>query len=109
MNQDFLKMMAQHKEGTLIENTPQNNENTQAAPTIQDGDETAEHEEDNVFEQTQPGSIVTVQRDADTHRTKNPSIVSKKLFNENTEQVPPSKAYITQQQLLNKSRSSKRR
>ncbi|XP_066386577.1 uncharacterized protein [Miscanthus floridulus] len=67
MKQEFLNMLAQHKAGTMNQSTPQNNDNIQIAPTTQEDDETGEHANDenkDALQQTQPGSVVTVQKDA---------------------------------------------
>ncbi|XP_066386579.1 uncharacterized protein [Miscanthus floridulus] len=65
MKQEFLNMLAQHKAGTMNQSTPQNNDNIQIAPTTQEDDETGEHANDeNKDALQQPGSVVTVQKDA---------------------------------------------
>ncbi|KAF0892810.1 hypothetical protein E2562_017766, partial [Oryza meyeriana var. granulata] len=66
MKQEFLNMLAQHKEGTMNMSTPQNNASIQVAPSIQEEDGTGEHETENEdgLQETQPGSVVTVQKDA---------------------------------------------
>jgi hypothetical protein len=52
---------------------------------------------------------VSAQKDAATRSSKSTSLVSKNLFDENTANMAPSKTYITQQQLMNRTRSNKRR
>ncbi|XP_066399210.1 uncharacterized protein [Miscanthus floridulus] len=47
MKQEFLNMLAQHKEGAMIMSTLQNNASTQVAPIIEEEDETGGHENEN--------------------------------------------------------------
>lgn len=113
MKQEFINMLAQQKEGTINQSTPQNNDSIHIAPTIQEDDEAGEHanEEEDALQQTQPGSVVTVQKDAapPTRSSKNSTIVSRNLFNENTANVAAPKTYITQQELMNRTRYPKRK
>ncbi|CAD6250819.1 unnamed protein product [Miscanthus lutarioriparius] len=113
MKQEFLNMLAQHKEGAMIMSTLQNNASTQVAPIIEEEDETGGHENENEdgLQETQPGSVVTVQKGApaptrSTRSTAPPSIA---LFNENTANVTASKTYITSQQLMNRTRNNHKR
>jgi len=113
MKQEFLNMLAQHKEGAMIMSTPQNNASIQVAPTIQEEEETAGYENENEdgLQETQPGSDVTVQNGAPapTRSTRSTAPPSKALFNENTTNVTASKTYITSQQLMNRTRNNLKR
>jgi hypothetical protein len=56
--------------------------------------------------------VVTVQKDAappTTRSSKNTTIVTRIFFKENTASVGAPKTYITQQQLMNRTRNPKRK
>ncbi|XP_066381871.1 uncharacterized protein [Miscanthus floridulus] len=113
MKQEFLNMLAQHKEGAMIMSTLQNNASTQVAPIIEEEDETGGHENENEdgLQETQPGSVVTIQKGAPapTRSTRSIAPPSRALFNENTANVTTAKTYITSQQLMNRTRNNPKR
>ncbi|CAD6336419.1 unnamed protein product [Miscanthus lutarioriparius] len=96
-----------------LHSTLQNNASTQVAPIIEEEDETGGHENENEdgLQETQPGSVVTVQKGlpAPTRSTRSTAPSSRTLFNENTTNVTASKRYITSQQLMNRTRNNPKR
>ncbi|XP_066393646.1 uncharacterized protein [Miscanthus floridulus] len=96
-----------------IQSTLQNNASTQVAPIIEEEDETGGHENENEdgLQETQPRSIVTVQKGAPapTRSTRSTTPPSRALFNENTANVTASKTYIPSQQLMNRTRNNPKR
>ncbi|XP_066381872.1 uncharacterized protein [Miscanthus floridulus] len=111
MKQEFLNMLAQHKEGAMIMSTLQNNASTQVAPIIEEEDETGGHENENEDGLQEPGSVVTIQKGAPapTRSTRSIAPPSRALFNENTANVTTAKTYITSQQLMNRTRNNPKR
>ncbi|XP_066334980.1 uncharacterized protein [Miscanthus floridulus] len=98
---------------TKHKSTLQNNDSTQVAPIIEEEDETGGHENENEdgLQETQPGSVVTVQKGAPapTRSTRSTAPPSRALFNENPANVTALKTYITSQQLMNRTRNNPKR